>query len=128
MAFYDNGNALIIAPFGRHSLVWEPNAADVAGGSFLSHVFKNGQLLYRLFSPNLTYNFTVGTAYFDNDGDVDSFWSLLIWGFVSGDRWQQNWVVRANTTDNTAKNVQYLRSRLDSDGGFVGGRNANYPT
>lgn len=56
---------------------------------------------------------------FKNDGTPDSNWTLIAVDTSSPyNFYQQSWTVVANVDTN--KNVKYLRSRLDSDGGYTG--------
>lgn len=122
MALYDNGNDIEVAPFGTHTMAWERHSSDSSLANAIGYVFKNGNLVAQLAYPNIT-NLKVNgisTAYFNNDGEEGSHWSLLIVGLISGHRYQENWIVRTPSEDMLVKNIQYIRSHIDSDGGFIG--------
>lgn len=119
---------MLVQPKGIHYL---PIVHDKSSRTHPNHwyflLYKNGQLITGI--PIVVTFLLASIAYgtgrrvhvisFQNDGTPDSTWELIAIDRSSPyNFYQRAWNVVANVDTN--KQVKYLRSRLDSDGGYTG--------
>jgi hypothetical protein len=87
--------------------------------NFTFSLLKNGEQVMDIEIEIRESPSSIYTASFVNDGDDHALWTLVIQDIAVDDVFYvETWEVRKLVVED---NVKQIRTRLDSDGGFVGG-------
>lgn len=99
-----------------HYMTFPLETSGYTRADFTVKIFKNGELYdviaYEITEPSPN----IYTLSFANDGTERSIWTAIVYDPDDDDRFiVETWEVRKNIIE---KNVQQIRSRQDSEGGF----------
>lgn len=99
-----------------HYMTFPLSTSGFTKGDFTVKITKNGEAFDQI-AYEITEPFTnIYTLSFANDGTERSIWTAIVYDPDDSDRgYIETWEVRKNIIE---KNVQQIRSRQDSEGGF----------
>jgi hypothetical protein len=106
-----------VKALGTHYMIFPYSVSGLTLGYWTTVLLKNGERLTDVAiecreNPTGVYTFS-----FDNDGDDEAQWSLVVYetSGTTGLKFGQSWTVRKRIVE---QNVKQIRSRMDSDGGY----------
>lgn len=101
---------------GTHYMTFPYTTAAVAYGLWVKTLFKNGEVIQDIPIDFHEYPAGIYTFSFENDGDRDALWTLVLHATGDTNNWfAETWSTTSKIIEQTVKQI---RSRFDSDGGF----------
>ena len=112
-----------VAARKTHFMTFPHSLTGRVRSNFVFTLLKNGEQVIDIEVEVKESPAAIYTATFTNDGDDHAIWTLVVQDESIDDIYYvETWEVRKLIVE---ENVKQIRTRLDSDGGFIGGGNDN---